>query len=37
MHPDGKHFVVTRPIGDATKVVVVPNWMTAVRAKLAGK
>jgi len=36
-HPDGKHFVVTRPMGDGTKLVVVPNWMMEVRAKLAGK
>jgi hypothetical protein len=36
VHPDGKHFVVTRPVGDGTKLVVVTNWITEVRAKLAG-
>jgi serine/threonine-protein kinase len=37
VHPDGKHFIVTRPLGDGTKLVVVTNWITDVRAKLAGK
>jgi hypothetical protein len=37
VHPDGKHFVVTRLVGDATKLVVVTNWLTDVRAKLARK
>jgi serine/threonine-protein kinase len=36
VHPDGKHFVVARPVGDGTKLVVVTNWITEVRAKLAG-
>jgi hypothetical protein len=35
--PDGKHFVVARPLGQATRLVVVQNWITEVRAKLAGR
>jgi serine/threonine-protein kinase len=37
VHPDGKHFVVTRPVGDGARLVVVENWIAEVRAKLAGK
>jgi hypothetical protein len=36
VHPDGKRFVVTR-LSETTKLVVVPNWISEVRAKLAGK
>src|SRR5206468_11187376 len=27
---DGKHFVVTRPVGEPTKLVVVSNWISEV-------
>jgi WD40 repeat protein len=37
VHPDGKHFVVTRPVGDGARLVIVENWIAEVRAKLAGK
>ena len=35
VHPDGKRFVLARSVGGGTKLVVVENWMTEVRAKLA--
>lgn len=36
VHPDGRHFVVLRaPAEDEAEVVVVLNWITEVRAKLA--
>ena len=35
--PDGKHFALTRPVGEGTRLVVAPNWITEVRAKLAMK
>jgi len=34
VHPDGKHFVVTRDLTE-TKVVWVTNWLAEVRAALA--
>jgi dipeptidyl aminopeptidase/acylaminoacyl peptidase len=37
VHPDGKHFVVSRDATDETKLVVVTNWISEVRAKLSGK
>jgi TolB protein len=36
VHPDGKRFLVARNAGE-TKLFVVTNWMTEVRAKLDGK
>jgi serine/threonine-protein kinase len=36
VHPDGKHFLAVRILG-GIKLAVVTNWLTEVRAKLAGK
>jgi Tol biopolymer transport system component len=34
VHPDGKHFLLTRDAGDGAKIVVVTNWIAEARAKL---
>jgi serine/threonine-protein kinase len=37
VHPDGKRFVGTRTVSGDVKLVVVTNWLTELREKLAGK
>ena len=35
VHPDGKQFVVTREVHQTTTLIIVENWMTQVRERLA--
>jgi serine/threonine protein kinase/Tol biopolymer transport system component len=35
VHPDGKHLIVVRSSGEGSKVVVVTNWVTELRRKMA--
>jgi hypothetical protein len=36
VHPDGKHFVVLQPAAQSQEVVVVLDWATELRSRLAG-
>jgi hypothetical protein len=35
VHPDGRHFVVTHPLGDPVTLNVVTNWLAEARARFA--
>jgi serine/threonine-protein kinase len=37
VHPDGKHFVVTRRLGDGTNLYVAVNWASEILPKFEGK
>jgi hypothetical protein len=37
VHPDGKRFAIIREAGEGAKLIVITNWMTEVRAKLAAR
>jgi hypothetical protein len=37
VHPDGRHFVVTHPLGEPVTLIVVTNRLSDVRAKRAAR